>query len=107
MDFREGCTMTATLLRQKLVKARVEHGCLVCTGTAIHAGETYLRSTYAYDGRVYDWVLCSNCEAMTSDVWDWSNQDDDGIGADTYYEWASEYRDDPRSIELYRRMGWK
>lgn len=99
--------MTATLLREKHVKVRVDHYCLVCSGIAIHAGETYLRSTYAYDGRVYDWILCSDCEEMDGDVWAWANHSEDGIEAATYYEWASKYRDDPRSIELHRRMGWK
>lgn len=95
-----------TLLNEKRVKARKDHGCQVCTGTAIHAGETYLRSTYVFDGRVYNWTSCSNCDAMSSDVWDWSTQGEDGIDRETYYEWASENRDDPRSIALYRRMEW-
>jgi len=98
--------VSATLLKEKRVKAHKDHGCQVCTGTAIHTGETYLRSTYVYDGRVYDWVLCANCEAMTSDVWCWTGNPDEGIDAETYHEWASEYRDDSRSIELYRRMEW-
>ena len=95
-----------TLLKEGRVKARKTHGCSVCTSTAVQPGDTYLRSTYAFDGRVYDWLLCTVCESMTSDVWDWVSFTEDGIGADEYGEWASENREDPRSVALYERMGW-
>lgn len=83
------------LLREKTVTARKPHACATCTATAIKPGETYTRATYAYDGRVYDWVQCTDCKQLADPVFGWTLDADCGIGAEDYLEWAREHVDDP------------
>lgn len=90
------------LINDKTVTARKPHGCMTC-GTAIQAGETYSRQTYVYDGRVYDWVQCAECRALSGIVFRWvEDWYDEGIGQDEYVEWAREHRDDPTQGEAAR-----
>lgn len=89
------------LLKEKTVIARKAHGCMTCNATAIQPGQPYHRATYVYDGRVYDWVQCVECEALSGIVYDWAG-DDDGIGRDDYIEWAEEHRDDGTHGEAAR-----
>jgi hypothetical protein len=84
-----------SLLKSKTVTARKAHACQTCSATAIQPGQTYERDTYAYDGRVYDWVQCGPCADIADEIWNWSIQTDEGIGREDYDEWASEFRDDP------------
>jgi hypothetical protein len=79
-----------TLLREKTVRARKPHTCRCCYTVAVQPGETYTRSTYVFDGTVYDWVSCTECSAASTFVFEWTSWDDEGIGPDTYQEWAEE-----------------
>lgn len=79
-----------TLLREKTVTARKAHACATCNQPAAQPGDTYRRTTYVYDGRIYDWVQCDPCREMATEVFDWVGYPDEGIGLDHYYEWASE-----------------
>lgn len=81
------------LLREKTVTARKAHRCATCNATAIQPGQTYHRATYVYDGRVYDWVQCVECDKLVGIVYDWSGADE-GVGLDEYVEWAEDHRDD-------------
>lgn len=80
-----------TLLREKTVTARKQHTCETCNATAVQPGDTYRRSTYAYDGRVYDWVQCDPCRNMAAEVFSWVGVTDEGVTGDDYTEWACEY----------------
>lgn len=85
--------MDAELVTQKRIQhARKAHRCETCAGLAADVGGAYRRDTYVYDGRLYDWVQCENCRAMTDQVWQWSTADD-SIDRDDYREWAEEHAD--------------
>ncbi|MET0888329.1 MAG: hypothetical protein ABWX92_17970 [Mycetocola sp.] len=75
--------------------ARKTHACRTCFAPAALPGEAYKRQTYAYDGRVYDWVSCSACDEICGEVHSYV-MNDEGVTADDYYEWANELRDDPK-----------
>ncbi|MDE8648178.1 hypothetical protein PXH69_24735 [Rhodococcus qingshengii] len=87
--------MSITVLSTKTVTARKPHQCMTCSTVAIKPGIQYVRSTMVYDGRIYDWVQCEPCRAITDLVWQWSNEQD-GIDADHYAEWADEFQDHPK-----------
>jgi len=79
------------VISSKLVKARKDHFCGYCDARAIKAGDEYLREVLVGDGRVYTWVSCAACQAVFAQVWDWAGAPwDEGIGRDTYIEWARE-----------------
>lgn len=80
-------------LRRSTPTARKPHSCDWCYGR-IQPGERYHRSTNVYDDRVYDWVSCNACEGLAARVWDWSYRPDEGIGEDSFSEWADAHRDD-------------
>lgn len=90
------------LLREKTVTARKAHECMTCTATAIRPGETYVRTTYVYDGHLYDWVQCTECDQISGLVYNWSSDPDEGVGRDDFMEWAREHHDDPRHGEAAR-----
>ena len=92
--------MSPQLLREARPTARKAHCCSLCTGP-ISPGETYSRRTLVYDGQVYDWRECSDCEAdeIVSLVAEWT-YDEDGIGPEDAYEWASETALYPRADSL-------
>jgi hypothetical protein len=85
--------MMPDLLKSKTVTARKPHGCQTCDATAIQPGEQYQRDTYIYDGRVYDWVQCHGCAAISGLVWEWSTHPEEGIGRGDYEEWARDLKD--------------
>ena len=93
-----------TLITEKTVTARKTHCCLCCGVVAIQPGDTYQRTVLAYDGRVYTWVSCAGCDSITDDVWDWCGRPDEGVGIDSYHEWAVEHRDDPRAVAYLDRL---
>lgn len=94
------------LLRSKTVTARKVHSCQTCFAAAIQPGQTYQRDTYVYDGRVYDWVMCEECNALASRVFAWADYFDEGIGADDYEEWAREHESsDPDALAYIIRRG--
>ena len=89
------------ILSKKTVTARKAHVCMTCSATAIQPGQTYRRATYIYDGRIYNWVQCVECDALGGIVYDWSGADE-GVGLDEYVEWAEEHRDDGAHGEAAR-----
>lgn len=94
------------LLKSKKVTARKVHSCATCGGGAIQPGQTYQRDTYVYDGRVYDWVMCEECEALASRVFAWVSYAEDGIGSEDYEEWAREHESsDPDALAYIVRRG--
>lgn len=80
------------LLKRKTPIARKDHRCNGCGSLSIPMGFKYLRDTYAFDGRVYDWKLCDGCEDITPLVTDNAFDPDDGIGPEDYFTWADEAR---------------
>jgi hypothetical protein len=88
------------LLRERTVTARKSHSCRTCGAKAIQAGETYVRATYVYDSRVYDWVQCVECARLQHAVYDWAGRPEDGIGAGDYQEFAEEQLSTPGSEHL-------
>ncbi|MCW2287019.1 hypothetical protein EDF60_1670 [Leucobacter luti] len=76
------------LVSEKIVRARKAHQCRTCNQMAVMPGQEYTRSTYVFDGRIYDWVMCADCRACASFVFSWCSYDGDGIGEDQYDEWA-------------------
>ncbi|HEU5223454.1 MAG TPA: hypothetical protein VFU07_07210 [Candidatus Lumbricidophila sp.] len=98
--------MSVELLRSKMVKARKAHRCRTCASVAVAVGDTYSRDTYVYDGRVYDWVQCRECVALSGAVFNWCSYVDEGIGAEQYEEWATEHADhDERAQAFLARWG--
>lgn len=61
---------------------------MTCLTTAIQPGQEYKRATYVLDGRIYDWVMCDECRACSSYVFEWCSYVEDGIGETDYDEWA-------------------
>lgn len=82
------------LLKRLTPVARKSHLCSCCHTLAVRPGERYDRSTYLFDGRVYDWVLCALCKSLAPMVWHWADVSAEGIGRDTYFEWATEMTND-------------
>ena len=90
-------------LRHSTPVARKAHRCDWCY-TTIQPGEKYHRSTNIYDDRIYDWIACAACDALCLDVWDWSYRPDEGVGEDSFMEWAREHADvDPRARDYLAR----
>lgn len=91
------------VLSSKTVTARKVHRCMECGAAAIRPGDEYLRQACLHDGRVYAWVVCVDCRALTDAVWEWAGEPwDEGIGIDTYTEWAHEFAADPEHGEKAR-----
>lgn len=84
-----------TLIKSATVKARKAHCCMNCGAVAILPGQTYERNTCVYDGRIYDWVSCDDCNAIAGLVYDYWGEPDEGIGEDSYVDWACEHENDP------------
>lgn len=94
------------LLKSKKVTARKVHSCATCYAPAIQPGQVYQRDTYLNDGRVYDWVMCAECNALERRVFEWVSYIDEGIGADNYEDWAREYESsDPDALAYIIRRG--
>ena len=82
------------LLKRLTPVARKPHLCNCCGSMAVSPGERYDRSTWLYDGSVYDWVQCAPCKAVTDLVFDWVVEVDEGISRDDYRAWATEMSND-------------
>lgn len=95
-----------SLIAEKTVTARKPHRCLCCGVVAIHPGQRYHRETYVYDGRVYDWVSCADCNEIQGDVYEWHGCPDEGVGADEFDEWAMENRGEDSRAEKYLIRRW-
>ena len=95
------------VLSTKTVTARKPHRCSTCGVECIQPGDTYTRQATLNDGRVYDWVTCDPCQTTFDDVWEWAGSPyDEGIGPDTYAEWAHEWAHyDDRAVAYLARAG--
>lgn len=101
--------MSMKNLRTSTPTARKAHHCDWCHAQ-IRPGTQYHRSTNISDDHLYDWVACVECEALFGEVWDWASTPEEGVGDDSYDEWARDHRDDERHGEsarayLARRLG--
>lgn len=88
-------------LREATPTARKSHKCDWCYAT-IQPGEQYHRSTNIYDDHIYDWVACLACDSLCPVVWDWAYRPDEGIGEDSFAEWANDHRNDATHGEAAR-----
>lgn len=79
-----------TELRRKMVTARKQHQCSLCTGR-IRPGEKYERATLIHDGHIYDFLTCQPCRDDDI-IWhaDRMFGYDDGVDDEIAYEWACE-----------------
>lgn len=94
-----------TVLSTKQVRARKTHHCSTCGQPCIRPGDTYTRQACALDGSVYAWVTCAACNDLFLDVWEWAGEPDEGIGMDSYVEWARDMRHvDPRAVDFLDRI---
>ncbi len=91
------------LLRDSRPVARKAHRCSSCN-VRIEPGTRYHRATNLYDGRAYDWIECDACEGLTSIVWDWAGQPDEGVVYDDFSEWAHEL-ESPEAAAWLARSG--
>lgn len=83
--------MTIQVLHDATPVARKVHACATCSAQAVQPGQRYSRSTLIFDGRIYDWVQCAECSAMSSWVFEWLYDTESGAGRDEYAEWAHEH----------------
>lgn len=80
-----------TLSYPKQTKARKEHRCDFC-GERILIGESYEKSTYAYDGHVYDWKAHNYCSKLASRLNLYADADE-GVSMDYFMEAIHEEHD--------------
>lgn len=92
------------LIAKKTVTARKQHRCRSC-GMTVQPGDVYLREVLKYDGRLYTWISCLSCEAITDEVYLWCGDPEEGINHGDYAEWAEEHRNDPRAKAYLKRAG--
>lgn len=80
-------------LRSATRTARKWHHCDICGGM-VKIGEKHHVSTNVFDGRVYDFRTCIPCQTdrIVSEVYDWAGGPDEGVTAETAWEWAHEAR---------------
>lgn len=97
--------MTAVLLGSARRTARKAHPCSYCRQPAVQPGGTYVRDTYVLDGRIYDWITCTDCEALWRKVWDWMGGSDEGITAEDCIEWSLESPGDSDAVAFLARAG--
>lgn len=82
--------MSPQRISDSIVTARKAHLCQTCNTTAIQPGTKYRRDVLVYDGRIYTWIQCNGCRECAGYVWDYSGSPDEGIGQDSYADWADE-----------------
>jgi hypothetical protein len=91
-----------TVLRTAKVTARKPHRCSCCSAVCIQPGDQYTRDSILNDGRVYDWVMCSDCADLFQTVWDWAGSPwDEGLGPDHYAEWANDLKGHDSRADAY------
>lgn len=94
------------VLKSKHPVARKPHACDNCGQRCIQPGDKYRRTSCVSDGRVYDWVSCAGCDAIFLDVWTWAGDPDEGIGPDSFQEWAREHAEtDERAAAYLAKIG--
>lgn len=74
--------------------ARKTHLCKTCGQPAARPGQEYERETYAYDGQVYDWVTCAECNAIRNEVAEVCDTGE-GVTPEDYEAWADETQYEP------------
>lgn len=94
--------MSVQQITHSIVTARKPHRCMTCGAVAVQPGEEYVRDVYKYDGVVYVWIGCAPCLSITSDVVDWCNYIDEGVGQEDFEEWARDHADDETHGEAAR-----
>jgi hypothetical protein len=70
-------------------KAAKDHRCDFCAGR-IPKGDTYIKSTHAYDGSAYDWKTHKHCEALAKRLNMYDSSDDEGLTAESFQETVHE-----------------
>ncbi len=76
-------------LKQTCPKAKKEHRCNWC-GEKIQVGETYHRSTYAYNGLVYDFLCHKECLAIADELFAREYDDDEGLTENVFRDGVSD-----------------
>lgn len=89
-------------LRETYPTARKARVCGFCCVASIQPGTKYRRTTNVYDGRLYDWVECLQCSALLGLVWEWAGRPDEGVGEDSFHEWARDHEQDAEIGHLAR-----
>lgn len=85
-------------LRRKMVTARKQHRCSLCTHR-IRPGEEYERATLIYDGRIGDFLTCNACidDRIPGRVYDyWGGEE--GVNDEDAYEWALDCTSNPGGV---------
>ena len=96
------------ILDQKDRTARKRHHCDFC-GEYIEKGEIYEWTKNIYCGEIYEWKSHKKCRYLCSELWDYADPDDYGMGKDLFMEslhdfcrcfvcldcdkWSREYRE--------------
>lgn len=94
--------MTELIGSTRVKTARKTHYCRLCFAVAVLPGQSYTREAYVCDGSAYVWITCQPCDEIAADVdrWSWS---EDGIGPDTYEEWARDHPEHPGAVAYLER----
>lgn len=85
------------LLDNREVTARATHDCELC-GSKIEPATNYRRQKVAGDGTVWTFKACLKCYDLLDVVTAWSI-DHEGIGQQTYLEWAHDVRSGLEPVE--------
>lgn len=95
------------LISEKVVKARKDHGCMLCSNVAVHTGEEYTRQVLKYDDHLYVWLTCVPCETVLRKAHDEDYGWDHGVGEDEAQEWAwGAYETDADARAYLLRCGY-
>lgn len=73
----------STLIDSSTVTARKPHRCCDCN-RSIEPGERYRRTKTVGDGGWDAWIVCEQCQACVSDLWDADYRDENEDGYDCY-----------------------
>ena len=95
--------MSVRELKSSTPVSRGKVHCNGC-GAVINKGVVYKRTTFVFDGAIYDWSSCPPCDEMTEDVAAWcSPLWGEGVSAEDFLEWAYEHSSDPRAVDFLKR----
>ena len=81
-----------TISYPKQTKARKEHRCNFCA-CRIPKGDTYVKSTHAYEGSIYDWKTHTHCSEIASRLKMYDHCDE-GLTQDDFMETIHSEHDD-------------
>jgi hypothetical protein len=74
--------------------ARRQHTCDWCF-SKVEAGQRYRTLRVLDDYGFHTWKCCLPCLAMAPKVQKWTWDDEEGMSADDFLEWAHEHEEDP------------